>query len=625
MFLLRRSLVLFTFALAGGLAFVAANYSATVVEEQSEIDIRGTLDRNGLTWAEVEADGLRVIMAGIAPTEALRFRALSLAGSVVDAARVIDDMEVAAVEALEPPRFSAEILRNTAGVSIIGLIPVSTDRDALLEGFAPIDSAPVTDLLEAADYPAPTGWEDALAFAMLAVRELPRSKVSVDAGRVAITAIAENAENKADMEAQLKRDAPPSLMVSLNISAPRPVISPFTLRFVKDTEGAHFDACSADTAEAQEIIVKAAARAGLTETSHCKLGMGVPTPTWAEAASTAMNALAEIGYGSVTLSDAEVTLDAAEGTDPAVFDRVIGELETALPPLFVLNARLPLDPAEGDGPLEFIATLSPEGQVQLRGRIGGENMREIADSFAKAKFGSENVYTATRNVSGLPTDWSRRVLTGIEALGYMDSGFVTVTPDKVELAGRSGYQEASDTIARLVVDKLGDAGSFNIDVAYVEALDPNAALPSPEECQAEIREIVTAQKITFEPGSATIDESALSTMDQIAQTLENCGGLRLEVQGHTDSQGREEMNLSLSQARAESVLNELRARRVLTSTFAAKGYGETQPIADNETEEGREANRRIEFRLISSEPSVPQGDSTLESIAENSDTEEPAE
>mgnify|MGYP000103155498 CR=1 FL=1 len=81
------------------------------------------------------------------------------------------------------------------------------------------------------------------------------------------------------------------------------------------------------------------------------------------------------------------------------------------------------------------------------------------------------------------------------------------------------------------------------------------------------------------------------------------------------------MNLALSQSRAQSVLNELRARRVLTSSFSAKGYGETRPIQDNDTEEGREANRRIEFRLIRPTPSVPEAESTLDSVAESGNTE----
>ena len=78
------------------------------------------------------------------------------------------------------------------------------------------------------------------------------------------------------------------------------------------------------------------------------------------------------------------------------------------------------------------------------------------------------------------------------------------------------------------------------------------------------------------------------------------------------------MNLALSQSRAESVLNELRVRRVPTSSFSAQGYGETQPIQDNGSEDGREANRRIEFRLIRPAPSVTQGETTLEAISKTS-------
>ena len=110
-------------------------------------------------------------------------------------------------------------------------------------------------------------------------------------------------------------------------------------------------------------------------------------------------------------------------------------------------------------------------------------------------------------------------------------------------------------------------------------------------------------------------------MDEIALVLKTCGDLRLEIQGHTDSQGREEMNLALSQARAESVLNELRARRVLTGSFVAKGYGEATPIAENRTEEGREANRRIEFRLIRPDSAANESETALETLAESSDTE----
>jgi OOP family OmpA-OmpF porin len=72
------------------------------------------------------------------------------------------------------------------------------------------------------------------------------------------------------------------------------------------------------------------------------------------------------------------------------------------------------------------------------------------------------------------------------------------------------------------------------------------------------------------------------------------------------------MNLSLSQSRANAVLNALMSRRILTTGLTAKGYGETVPIADNSTEEGREANRRIEFTLIRPKPTAPETPTALE-------------
>ncbi|XDA97354.1 OmpA family protein [Sulfitobacter sp. LCG007] len=621
---MRLSIALFTgiaFAAAAGLSYMAANASVQLIEDNTEIEVRDTFDEAGMTWAEVEADGLRVIVAGIAPTEALRFQALSTAGTMVDATRIVDEMEVESVAAFEPPRFSAEILRNDSGFSVIGLIPQSTDREELIEAFDAMGDAPVTDLLETADYPAPPGWNDAIRFASKAMRSLPRAKVSVSAGHVSINAITDSAKAKSDLEASLRKAAPAGLTLDLAISAPRPVITPFTLRFVIDEDGPRFDACSADTEQSRQRILEAAQAAGATEDARCTIGMGVPSPNWAKAAETAIAALAELGGGSITFSDADVTLTATPGADQSLFDRVVGELQNDLPDVFALHADLPKIADPDAGPPEFVATLSPEGQVQLRGRISDAQMLRLADSFAKARFGSGDVHTAVRIAEDLPQGWQMRVLAGLEALGTLANGAVTVQPDVLRIIGATGDQDAKAEIARLLAARLGDSERFEIDVTYKEEYDPVASMPTPEHCEEELGIIVSMNKINFEPGSATIDGSALPVMDEIADVLKECGDLALEIQGHTDSQGREEMNLALSQARAESVINELRARRVLTGSFTAKGYGETTPIADNKTEQGREDNRRIEFHLIRPDTVTPARQTTLESVAENGDTE----
>ncbi|MBC7145649.1 MAG: OmpA family protein [Thioclava marina] len=83
----------------------------------------------------------------------------------------------------------------------------------------------------------------------------------------------------------------------------------------------------------------------------------------------------------------------------------------------------------------------------------------------------------------------------------------------------------------------------------------------------------------------------------------------MEVAGYTDNQGREEMNLQLSQERAQAVIRGLLDRGILIGNLVAKGYGEDQPIASNDTEEGREENRRIEFVLLDETP-VDEGETS---------------
>lgn len=612
--------IFLTFAAAAVVALVAANFSVSLIEDSSEIGVRDALDAKGMTWAEVEADGLQVSLSGTAPTEAVRFAALTTAGSIVDAARVIDDMGVAAQEALAAPKFSIEILRNDSGLSVIGLIPASTDRDYVIARFNSIaGSSGVADLLETADYPAPEDWESTLEYALSAMSSLPRAKVSVEAQRVAITAITDSAADKARLEQNLRRMAPSEIRLVLDIAAPRPVITPFTLRFQITPDGASFDACSADTDLAAQRIIGAGKAAGAVN-PHCTVGLGVPSPRWADAVTASISALTKLGGGSITIADADISLLAASGTSQADFDTVVGELENALPPVFALQSKLPQADDPNAGPAEFTATLTPNGEVQLRGRVNDEALRELTTSFAKARFGSDKVYTATRVVDDLPADWAGRVLAGLEGLGQLANGSVRVTPETLVLTGNTGNPDASTELASLLAGKLGEGVAFDVNVTYQKRLDPVLGLPTPDECEAEIGAIVAAGKINFEPGSATIDASALGTMDDIATILKRCGDISLEIQGYTDSQGREEMNLALSQSRAESVLNELRARRVITGSFKATGYGEESPVADNGTEAGREANRRIEFRLIRAEGDETSGQSALETTGQTGDT-----
>lgn len=592
-----------TFAVVGMGCVGGAIWAVDQIEVRSEQAIRRALLVGGEEWASVRTDGLQLILTGTAKDEASRFHALTVSGGVVDSARLIDAMQVAEAAPIEPPHFSVELLRNDDGISLIGLIPAPTGSAPLIDRITrQAPGAVITNMMETTALAAPRNWDKAVTFGLVALEKLPRSKISMAADRVSITAIGNSATEKRQLESELARLAPQGIIVAMDISAPRPVITPFTLRFIIDEAGARFDACSADNDTGRARILAAGTAAGVIGKPACTLGLGVPTPRWADAASLGISALAELGAGSITFSDADITLIAADTVPQALFDRVVGDLEAHLPPVFSLKSVLqkkPEKPKAGDqGPAEFTATLSPEGRVQLRGRLPDVVVRNAIDSFARAKFGADAVHTAARLDPDLPEGWPVRALAGLAALDELHHGSLLVRADLVEVRGTTGNPDASDTISRILSEKLGSGQEFKIDVAYEERLDPFANLPTPEGCVQNVNDILKKNKVNFDPGSANIEAAAGPTLNAVADVLRDCPEVKMEIGGHTDSQGRAAMNLQLSQQRADAVLRALLDRRVLIGNLTAKGYGAEQPIADNGTEAGREANRRIEVRLI---------------------------
>ncbi len=586
---------------AAGLLFLAVAYGASLlIERVSASAVKSSLLTEGITWADVEADGLQVRLIGTAPNEAARYRVVNLVGGIVDASRVRDELELIPVKAIEAPRFSLEILRNDDGIQMIGLLPTGdAEGNVVDKATALAAAAPLSEMIETANYPASAAWEAALAFGMRAFEMLPRSKISISADRVAVTAIATSDGEKRAFEADLARAKPSNLPAEITISAPRPVLTPFTLRFVKDGAGVRFDACAADTEAARDVILAAAFAVGAAVDTPCTIGLGVPSPRWSVATSAGIAAVGALTSGVITFKDADVTLQAGTDVTQGDFDRIVGDLEAALPEVFSLNATLEkAADASAEGPAEFTAVLAQDsGRVELRGRLTDDMLRKVVENYAKAEFGADKVYQAAVIDPALPTGWPVRVLSGLEALAELDAGSLSVRADLVTVTGVTGSTAAKARISQILSDKLGQGKAFRVDVRYDEALDPIASLPTPQECSDRVHAVLKTNKIVFEPASTEIDGNAAKIMALLATALTDCTNLRMEISGHTDNDGSESSNLALSQARADAVLIALQGRQVDVSGFVAKGYGETRPIADNDTDDGREANRRIEFTL----------------------------
>ncbi|MGB1153083.1 MAG: OmpA family protein [Paracoccaceae bacterium] len=602
---------LICFIIAACLCVLAAGVSVRFIEEASKDAINKSFKEAGLTWAHAEADGLQVFVIGDAIDDAERFQAISVAGSVVDAARLVDQTVLLDRDEGYSPNFSLEILKNISTVSVIGLMPTTSDRAGFLKELAKAlgSDKQVSDLIRAAAYPSPLNWEPALRLALEAVEQTEIAKIAISAGSVSVETIANSLDDKRKLQTSLGRSTPKGVALFLKISVPRPVISPFVFRAIKLEEGFRLEACSALDAEVQGQILKSIMAYAFEGKQSCQIGLGMPDVHWPKAIQNALKALDSLAAGSLTITDTEIKLVADAATPQKGFDLVIDNLNTVLPDFYTVQGVLPKPKVvSGRGQAAFIATLSPEGLAQFRGPIKTTVNEEVFQSLAKARFGKDAVYTVLSLDDNLPTDWSIYVMAGVEALSLLKQGIVTITLDEVEVRGRTEHETAKADITNQLIEKLPQGHDFRVKVEYAPPRKIEVYVPSAQECLAQINGLLSERKINFEPGSDRVNLEVHELLDDLADVFKACGEIPLEIAGHTDSQGREEMNQKLSQSRAQAVLVELQRRRILTSSFVAKGYGESQPIAPNDTEDGREINRRIEFNLIHDQTNLQPDD-----------------
>jgi outer membrane protein OmpA-like peptidoglycan-associated protein len=138
-----------------------------------------------------------------------------------------------------------------------------------------------------------------------------------------------------------------------------------------------------------------------------------------------------------------------------------------------------------------------------------------------------------------------------------------------------------------------------------EGIDPKRSNGCPSRVFVAAGGIRILEKVFFDSGKATIQARSHSLLDDVAATLQRYPGItKIEVQGHTDDQGADAANLTLSQGRSEAVVAYLVSKGVAAERLVARGYGETAPLEPNTSSAARANNRRVEFKILEETPTM---------------------
>ncbi len=615
------------FAAAGFIASAAAaalvaNFAVVKLEQATERLTKTALVASGQSWAEVRADGTLVILTGTAPDEKKRIQALDSVSAVVSSSRIKNLTEVAESVPVTAPDFALEILRNGTDISLIGITPDMGNDNPIHDALGTIDHMSLIDMQEPTEWEAPEGWASALDFGAQVVTGVERAKISIVPGAVTVIAVVKSDAEKNLLAQKLRSQKPDDVTLEMEITAPRPIFSPYSLTFVKTPESATL-LCQALTPEGAAKIAEAAQANGVSGPVDCEIGLGAPTDNWADVAVTAMNAVAEMGAGSLEMQDSGITLVSPEGFDPATFNRIADGLESALPDAYILHrvlTRKPLAEGEQNRPT-FTARRPSEGPVMLSGVSIDGISRQTLESYAEALFGFKQVRDKTEIAEFAPHGWTAHQLVALDVLALLDEGEVSISEEEVAVTGKGQTPDLQTAIKTRLEEGFGADARFSINVEQLAPVAVEPDVPDPKICEADIKALLEKNRILFPPSSAVIEPESEKVISEIAKVLNRCNTAWFEIGGHTDSQGREEMNRNLSQARADAVLDALLARNLLLGPLTAVGYGESQPIGDNETEAGRLQNRRIEFKLREGDPATAAAEEAAQKAAEEAAAE----
>jgi OmpA-OmpF porin, OOP family len=412
---------------------------------------------------------------------------------------------------------------------------------------------------------------------------LDKNRIAVEGRDVTFAADAFSEEGRRSAVASV--EAVPGVRLVNDETRLVPQASPFVWSAERDVAKVTLSGSSPLPATRNRLIDAArAALGGIEVVDQMKLSRGAP-PRFDDAALLLLDQVGKLKDGKITISDDKVSLSGMA--------RELGGREAIAAALKNLPDGYSVAANEIKAPpYIFQAYKDPVAvTLTLSGLVPDNNVHAAIVAAAGRKFFSEKVVDNLKTSVGAPSGFASAVVPALGALSRLSTGTLVVSDREVKLAGDAFYDAAPAQLRGNLLKDFPQGWQLKADIS----VKPAAAPVDATICQQLFSELLAKGTIRFESGRSTIDPDSAGLLDRLIETALRCPTANIEVAGHTDAVGETAANQALSERRAQAVVDYLVKAGLPASRFSAVGYGSTQPVASNDTEEGKAQNRRIEF------------------------------
>ena len=583
--------------------------SQTLIEQLSRLE-----------HGAVSISGTQSTLTGAPPS-------LEIAQAVIDALQ-----PSGSIITLEPPRipdYWMSASRQAGGVVVFdGYAPDEATRKA----FGQREGADVNYLKLGRG--APERYQSAADFGLAALDMMAEGRFALRDNIMTLSGVARSGEDYEKLRASLSNGAPQGLVLA-QAEIRAPMASTYNWQVSKNEAGAIALSGLVPSPEAKATLLAAV---GTTAAEALIYASGEPD-NFLSLAETALDLINRLNNGSISFDGSGWTIagTAKSAEDRAAIDAEFSGKQLAAAGWSMAVAEAPVvaeaapEPAAME-PYLWSATKAADGAITATGNVPAAAFQRVMAVRAGQGFADQ-----TSVSPGAPQGFIEDALAAVSSLAGLSEGVASFDGKTWSVEGQLVDNGASDVVGNAITSGSTPPDEWNIDVyqpavaaetlpepaptvepavvepgvvaqtpvpepepvaPVVEPTAPASTPAAPESpdvvaCAAPVAQFSARNAIFFKSGAAAIAAESMSALDELSIDLAACPSATVHIEGHTDADGDEALNMALSVGRAEAVVNALIQRGVAADRLYAVGYGESAPIADNATAEGKHINRRI--------------------------------